>query len=350
MAQGVPIDDNMKTFALRMHRIYGGAIAAAKAGVLYEGEPVGASKLERWIQKAKKDGIEEKPEFEIGELPSELPPTDEILERRRKEFARKDKFKKSRKLIDVKVNLDGPIGILHFGDPHVDDPGTDIVTLERHLKLVSDTDGLMGANVGDLHNNWVGRLSHLYGQQSTSAQEAWALVEWMVSSIDWLYLIGGNHDCWSGAGDPLKWMTRTQPGASESWGARLNLKFPNKREIRVNARHDFHGHSQWNPNHGPAKAIKMGWRDHILTCGHKHTTGMGPPDKCPATGLISWPIRVAGYKVHDRYADELGLPDQNISPACLTIIDPSKADNDPNCIVPFLAIEQGVEYLKWLRK
>lgn len=198
-------------------------------------------------------------DFSKPELPSEIAPVEDIIARRKKEFARVDAAKQARKLIPVKINLDGPIGIAHFGDPHVDDPGTDIAKLESHLRLVRDTEGLLAANVGDQQNLWVGRLGRLYGEQSTSARESWALTEWLVTYCEWLYLIGGNHDAWAGAGDPLRYIMRSQPGVFEYNGARLNLVFPNGREVRINARHDFAGHSQWNTVHGASKAAQMGW-------------------------------------------------------------------------------------------
>jgi len=287
-------------------------------------------------------------EFHVEELPSEIPPVKELWERRIQEYERKDAAEKARRLIPVKVNMDGPIGILHMGDPHVDDPGTDARQLLRDIDLINNTEGLFGANVGDLHNNWIGRIAHLYGQQSTSAQEAWALVDDFVKSVRWLYLIGGNHDVWSGSGDPLRWITRHQGIVFEDWGARLNLKFPNGKQIRINARHDFTGHSMWNTAHGPAKAVQMGWRDHILTCGHKHTSGYQIL-KCPATGLISHAMRVAGYKIHDRYAKEKDLPNQNITPAVVTIIDPQYEDDDPRLVTVIHDAEEGAEYLTWKR-
>lgn len=290
-----------------------------------------------------------KAEFSAPDLPDEVPSAEELLERRRHDYARKHKAKEARRLINIKVLLDGPIGIAHMGDPHIDDDGTDIAEIERHVALINKTGGLFGANVGDLQNNWVGRLARLYGQQSTSAAEAWVLVEWLVKSVPWLYLIGGNHDAWSGAGDPLKWIARDNQGVMEYWGARLNLQFPNGRGIRVNARHDFQGHSQWNAAHGVGKAVQMGWRDHILTCGHKHTSGLMHL-KCPATGLLSWALRVGSYKIFDRYAEERGLPDQSAFRCPVTIIDPRYEDNDPRLISIFLDPEQGAEYLSFLRR
>jgi hypothetical protein len=287
--------------------------------------------------------------FEMAALPSELPSASELLERRAKQFARKQIAKESRQLIPVKVNIDGPIGIAHMGDPHVDDDGTDIDMLQRHVAIINKTEGLFAGNVGDYSNNWVGRLARLYGQQSTSAAEAWVLVEWLVRAVPWLYLVGGNHDLWSGAGDPIQWMAAQARVQYEAHGMRLGLTFPNGRIIRVNARHDFSGHSQWNTAHGPAKAAQMGWRDHVLTCGDKHTSGYQVV-RDPASGLLSHALRVGTYKVYDRYAEEKGLPNQNFMQTPVTIINPDEPDDSTRCVHVIFDPEEGAEYLTWLRK
>ena len=308
------------------------------------------STIQARIERAKQLGL--KPRgvpFERDELPSPLPPVDELLERRIRQFARKSAAEDARGLIPVRVKIPGPIGIVHFGDPHVDDDGTDLGLIKEHVEIVNATEGMFAGNVGDLQNNWIGRLARLYGEQSTSAAESWALTEWLVNSLPWLYMVAGNHDCWSGAGDPLKWMMRLNPGVFEAWGARLELQFPSGKRVRVNARHDFNGHSMWNTAHGPAKAVQMGWRDHILTCGHKHISGYQVL-KDPATGLVSHAIRVGSYKIHDRYAAEQGLPNQNIFPAAVTIIDPAHDDDDPRLITTLFDVARGAEFLTYLRR
>lgn len=291
----------------------------------------------------------EKP-FEIPVLPDGTADAGELLERRKKDFARVRAAKEARRLVDIPIKIKGPIGIVHFGDPHVDDDGTDIGLIEDHVRIVNKTDALFGANLGDMQNNWVGRLARLYGEQGTSHSEAWVLTEWLVSSLQWLYLVGGNHDCWSGVGDPLKWIARQSNNVLEYHGARLSLNFPNGKRVRINARHDFSGHSMWNPNHGPMKAVQGGWRDHILTCGHKHVSFVAGPLKDPASGLLSWAIRCAGYKTYDRYAEEKGLPDQNAFAACVTIIDPQYADDDARLITVIPDVQEGADFLKWKRR
>ncbi len=287
--------------------------------------------------------------FEVEPLPAELPSADELRRRRRDEYDRVRDAHEARKLIRVKVSVDGPYGICHFGDCHIDDPGTDMALIERHVQIVHDTPALFAGNIGDLHNNWIGRLVELHAQQTTTSKEAWILVEWLMRSMPWLYVVLGNHDAWSGERDPLDYILRASPGAKGAWGTRLELRSPNGSRTRVNARHDFRGKSQWSTVHGPTKAAMLGWRDHLLICGDHHTSGYTIV-KCPASGLISHIIRVAGYKNIDDYAEQHGLPDQAAFSACITVIDPSKADSDVSRITVFLDVETGADYLTWLRK
>jgi hypothetical protein len=633
-------------------------------------------KVQRALQWERSGGtVSQRPDpgFQADKLPDPDISAEDLIAYRKKTYAQRNAAETARKLIGVRVKIDGPIGITHFGDVHIDDDGCWIEKLEMDMNSVRDTEGMFGANLGDLQNNWVGRLARLWANQGTSASQSWKLVEWMINYIDWLYIIGGNHDCadyatqaltkrgwksyneiedtdlvfslnrdtgkgewtpilrrierhhsgdmvsveargismlvtpnhrvlgsrrltgstysdmefyradslpnrirlpvsapsqdkdypisddkirlaawiltdghiqtagspritiyqskyvseiervlvscgvhsyhsirhrnithvagkklvkpplpqhefsigaeatreilkfvprkgelpswawelsgrqfnilldtliqgdgswasngqgtscvlnkdraflesvqsvaiqhgwratitvarekdyrlnlcnkttidvvkedsvstvsydgtvwcltvphgnfmvrrdgcayftgncWSGNGDPLKWMTRGSKGVFENHGARLGLTFPNGKVVRVNARHDFAGHSQWNPAHGAVKASMMGWRDHILTCGHKHTSYISGPMKDPSSGLLSWAIRCAGYKIHDDYAAASGFPDQNAFPACVTIIDPQYADNDTRLVTVIPDVQEAAEYLTWKR-
>src|SRR5436309_7547738 len=138
-----------------------------------------------------------------------------------------------------------------------------------------------------------------------------------------IYLVGGNHDAWSGAGDPLTWIARehNQAAVNRSSEVRIGLKFRRGRDVTINARHDFKGHSLYNPAHGAMKSLLQGIRDDIALCGHKHTSGYGVL-KDPATGKIGHAIQIASYKLIDRYAKEGGFRDQHISPCVVTVIDP----------------------------
>lgn len=306
------------------------------------------STVEHIILAAKMRDVESRM-FQTPDLPDEVADAATLLKRQADAFKRKHAAKEARRLIPVQIKATGPIGLAHFGDPHLDDDGTNIELLQAHVAAVNKTDGLFAVNVGDTTNNWIDRLARLYGEQSTSAKEAWVLAEWLFEAMPWLLAVSGNHDDWSGEKDPLKPLARKLGILYEKHGARLGLTFPNGRVIRLNARHDFRGRSMWNTAHGPSKAAQMGWRDHLLTCGHTHVSGYQVL-KDPASGLITHALRVASYKTHDRYGDQLGLPDQHIFVCPVTILDPAYADDDPRCVTTIFDPERAAEFLTWLRK
>lgn len=286
---------------------------------------------------------------EIPEIPDDDISIEELVAHRKKQFDRKREHEEVTKLIPVKIRGSEPIGILHFGDPHVDDDGTDIGLLEAHAKLVRDTDGLYAANVGDTTNNWVGRLARLYAEQSTSASQAWKLAEWFMGLCPWLYVIGGNHDLWSGSGDPMKWISRGVGAMYRPSECRVDLRFGNGRSVRVNARHDFAGSSIWNPAHGPMKALTMGVRDHIAVAGHKHESAYSVL-KDPDSGITMHAVKVASYKTYDRFAKERGFRDMTLSPCALTVIDPTLAPTHPDLVKVFWDPFEGADYLTWKRE
>ena len=327
-----------------------GSRSIRKSGFLYRAN----SKKQQWFcsacgRKTVRPTILEKSPFRVADVDPETLPINDLIEFRKKQYKQKVTAKRSKKLVNIDINVDGPIGIAHFGDPHVDDDGTDLSQIIHYMDIINGTEGMFAGNLGDIQNNWVGRLSHLYGQQSTSAKESWRLTEYIVNKLNWLYLVAGNHDVWSGDGDPLEFIMRDHSGLYERWGARMNLRFPCGREIRVNSRHTFKGTSMWNTAHGVAKAAQMGWKDHILTCGHTHVSGY-QVIKDPASGLISHALQVGSFKILDNYADKLGLDDKNIFNCPVTIIDPQYDDNDNRLITTIFSPHEGANFLTWKRE
>ena len=326
-----------------------GARSIYKSGFLYRAN----SKKQQWRcrgcdRRTVKPTIIEKANFITQEMQPEFMPIEELIEHRKKKYSIQVKAKESRKLINIDIKTDGVIGICHFGDPHIDDDGTNIAEIYSLCNLINKTDGMFAGNLGDIQNNWIGRLAFLYGQQSTSAKESWRLTEYFVNKLNWLYLVAGNHDVWSGDGDPLDFIMRDHQGLYEKWGARMNLVFPNGKEIRINARHTFKGNSIWNTAHGVARAAQTGWADHVLTCGHTHVSGY-QVIKNPSNGLISHALQVASFKIMDSYADKLGLDDKNIFNCPVTIIDPSYDDDDNRLITTIFNPQEGCEFLKYKR-
>lgn len=282
-------------------------------------------------------------------LPSGKIDIDSLIQRRRETFARKNEAHEARKLVHIKVKSDRPIAVCLLGDPHVDDDGTDLGRLADDIDIINRTDGLYAGCIGDVQNNWVGRLARLYANQETTESQSWQLAEWFVQSLSakWLFMVQGNHDAWSGNGDPMRWIQRqADVKLAGDHTVRLALQFANGREVRIAARHDWPGNSMWNPSHGQLRAASLTHHDHIIVSGHKHTGGYQLV-RVPASGLLAHCLQLGSYKIHDSYADELGLPPRMIAPSCTAIIDPKAGE------VGMVRIEHDLEaaadYLTWLR-
>lgn len=251
----------------------------------------------------------------------------------------------------VKVKDDKPIGIMWFGDPHVDDDGCDWGLLKRHIAICKQP-GVYGVNIGDTTNNWAGRLVSKYASQETSAKTAGRLAEWFMldSGIKWLVFLLGNHDQWGDGASILQQMAKrygTQKLTLHDWEARFSLQFPNGRQVKIWAAHDFPGDSMWNPLHGSVKAARFGPDVDLLVHGHKHNWGVSQWELADK-GTTPTMIRVRGYKFNDDYARRIGKTEQDGGSAIMTIINP-KATTTEGRILTFVDVDSGADYLKYLR-
>lgn len=306
------------------------------------------STFDNRVRRAREAGIGAD-EVELPQFPDEDIPVEKLIEMAERRFeARKASFD-AHTWFEVKVNTDKPIGILWFGDPHVDDNGCNWAVLKRHCELCRDTEGLYGANIGDTTNNWAGRLQALYAKQDASVKTARKLAEWFMldSGVPWIVWLLGNHDLWSDGAAILQQMAKRYKTAKiplHEWEARFQLVFQGGARFRINAAHDFKGHSQWNPLHGPMKAGMMGQDADLLICGHKHNWGIYRFENAQR-GLRQTFIRLRGYKYMDEYARQLGIVEQETGSGILTIFDPRNGG-----LLAFDDVETGVEYLNWLRR
>jgi len=287
-------------------------------------------------------------EYDAPDLPDEHVPVETLIEQRKQAFQQRQRYEDAHHLIPFAWKNNLPLALVLLGDIHVDNDGTDLITLAHDLRLTDATPGMHASFLGDFRDNWPGTLARLYADQSTSASDAVRMMEHYISLTDWLFITGGNHDLWSGADDPIPWIMRQRGGVYAETRVRIALQFPNGREVRVNARHDFRGNSQWNPAHAVMKAAQMGWRDHLLVCGHKHKSGYGAI-KDPNCGIISHAVQVASYKIYDDYAAKQNFPDQNIAPSVAAIINPA-AQRETGLVQIMFDLEAAADYVTFLRR
>lgn len=285
---------------------------------------------------------------EFPVFPDDDVPVEDIIAHMSRRFEKRKASFDAHTWFPIKVKDTKPIGVVWFGDPHVDDNGCNWPALSRDCDICRTTEGLYGANIGDSTNNWSDRLVKLYANQDTSASTARKLAQWLMldSGVRWLIYLLGNHDVWGDGAAILAQMAKmhgTQKLICHDWEARFELTFPNQRKFRVFAAHDFKGHSMWNPLHGPLKASKMGSDADIYVCGDKHNWGIFSYENAERARTQTM-IRVRGYKFMDEYARRLGILEQQNGCSILTIFDPKTSR-----ITAFEDVEAGADYLTWMR-
>lgn len=287
------------------------------------------------------------PLISIDQPPNGDETIEEILARKKNLFKRKKSLDDFNKLIHVEVKDSKPIAICLIGDPHIDDDGCDIVALENDLKTIRETRGMFAGHVGDLTNNWVGRLARLYANQTTTSGQSIKLMEWMLTEAPNLFVIGGNHDCWNQGMDLISFVMRSSQSVFNAHGARIALNFPNGKQVRIHARHDFKGHSQYNPTHGHRRAqLWDGNKDHVYVSGHRHSDAASMIPQ--SDGTCSWAFMVSGYKVIDEYADAGGFTNQRANPSVTIVIDPNASEGE--LVKPFWEAKTAAKYLTFLRE
>lgn len=308
------------------------------------------------LDKARRDGISARapigqsgPVLTQPNLPTGKMTDEELWSRLEDHWNLHSEAVNARRWYEVQVNSNEPMGICWFGDPHLDDNGCNIPLLRQHIRIVAETPGMVGANIGDTHNNWVGRLAAIYENQRTTRREAIQLIEsfLMRSGIEWLLVLAGNHDEWRGGLELLGAITKNVVPLHD-WQAQIKLRFPNGRELPIWAAHDFKGNSQWNPLHGPMKMAAFSGLASLYVCGHKHNWALYHSED-PHRGGAFWACRAQGYKHHDSYAEKLMFGSQSDGASIVSVIDPA-ATSESRVLTCFADVAEGAEYLTWKRR
>jgi hypothetical protein len=329
--------------AVRAVAEHGSVKAAAEALGLHR------KSLQRRLDNAAAEGLTKPRAAQAN--PSRWRPADEIIAARKAEFERVKASGPRANGNIIHLPDEGPFMLVPLGDPHLDSPGTDLKLWERWIGALDRSKHRTGILMGDLLDNWIKPLAHLYSTSETPAPEGWLLLEHYIdergSDIDICVL--GNHDQWSGHSDVAGMLMARHGILHRPNSMRVRYRTGSGREITVNARHSWPGRSQWSEVHALKKAARMGVRDTILLGGHTHVSGEGL-EKDPMTGKLSFCYQIAAFKTEDDYADTLGFLDRHTSPAVALVIDPRRADNDPELVKHFFDPAAGTDYLNFLRR
>lgn len=297
------------------------------------------------------EAVRETPLPTFGYVPDEDLPAEDIIDI----LARRQKLAKAaneaRRWREIHIDQESPFGIVWFMDVHLGDPGTDYAALKQDLAIAAETPHVYSAFVGDASNNWPvnGKLGKKWADQETSLRTERRLVEWFLKDAGqrWLFWILGNHDSW-GDGSAILHGMNVDLIPMEDWRAKFVVKTAG-REVRVDAAHDFKGHSMWNSLHALVKEAKQGEEAHLYIAGHRHVSAVHTEEFAERGAQHKpWLVRCRGYKFLDEYAHRHQFAEQSSGRSVMTIIDPDARGPNPITHV-FEDIAQGAHFLEFLR-
>lgn len=283
-------------------------------------------------------------------LPDPDLPIAQIVQYRKNAFERKHANVLAKRWRRFGVPTSGPYALMFVGDPHLDDDGCNWPLWEDHCDLMANTEHLYAVNIGDVSNNWSGRLAKLWAEQESGASSTKRLVKHYLGErkIPWFLWLHGNHDMWDGpVGRDIFESCAPSYITMEDWQAKVTLVSPNGRETRLWAAHNFKGNSIWNPMHGPLRAAQMEDWAHLYVAGHHHNCGLFQHEN-PHRDFVANGMRVRGYKFIDHYADVHQFGSHQYGASGVAIVDPN--GDKLNSVTCFLDPHEAVDYLAFKRR
>lgn len=295
------------------------------------------------------------PNLEIQDLPGTDEAIEDLVARAMLHNERNIAGAEARRLVEIKVKIDGPYGVAGIPDPHLNNPGTMLRKAFDDAYKIRDTEGLFCVGIGDWLDNFIiGRLERERRHDIMTHTDAVRIQEHYVLSImeKMIAAIGGNHNDWPtmlGGEDALGKMFNDKGLGSiyHPDQVRVRLTSPNGRQFIHLARHIFPGHSKYHPTHGILVWLLERWMgENVAWGGHIHTSGYISLERRHTDGdsMIAHGIQLAAYKKEDGYAMKKGFR-ENINFVTPVIIhDPAKGKT-----FFFPEIDDGIDFLKFLR-
>ena len=162
-----------------------------------------------------------------------------------------------------------------------------------------------------------------------------------------MLIIRGNHDAWSGSGDPLEYI-RGVGHLYEKWKALVELRWPNGRTARLDIAHDHVGASQFHPLHGEVRQARFnrsGIAADLYIAGHRHTWGLMSTE---LPGRVVWMCRARGFKDFDEYETVKGFEVQRLGHTMTAVFEPDAA-SPTGFISCFAEPQEAAEFLTYKR-
>jgi hypothetical protein len=128
----------------------------------------------------------------------------------------------------------------------------------------------------------------------------------------------------------------------------LRLILPSGANFNLHVRHDCPGSSMFNGAHAFVRETLFGYRDHVLACGHRHSSAYQPIWHNDPRRLCQG-FRCGSYKVIDSFAKEKHFKAENWAPSMGVVIDPDLAHDPVRFIERCFSAEEVADKLTWAR-
>ncbi len=277
--------------------------------------------IRKRLRRAVEEGLLEEDHFDVP-APSATP--NEIHEARQRLSAAHAKKKKKgdwRKPRYIPSVYDGPIILGIFGDPHLDNAGTDLEYFLENLERGNPEDGVFTCCLGDFFDNWPRALAHLY-QAAPDPDDAWIVFEDAMLRNPFLFAIKGNHDQFvGGAVNFLDIKMREWGVVMPNAGGHFYLDLGEGTPISVAMRHIWRGNSMYSEAHALRSHVQSGKVEaDIVAGGHIHQ-GEHRSFTRPHDGRVMKLAQVSAFKRLDEYANERGFISADTPPVLWAVCD-----------------------------
>lgn len=286
-----------------------------------------------------------------GQTPDDLDEDPmESIEAMLKRQERTERLANLKKNQVVAIDSDKPVGVTLFSDIHWGATGLDVKALVADTEIVRDADGMYAFCLGDLTDNWIGKLAGIAGEQSVSVPQEKAAAEWWLEQLagKMPVVVAGNHDNRSITQAHIDYVHGMLRGSQLLYGkdeVRFTLKVGDG-EWRWKCRHLFKGNSQWNETHAAEKDGKMRDVWDFAASGHYHKPTIIRPFYNEMRDKLCYACNIGTYKGEDDYATMLGYRHHKTEYTATIIYFPDGRVH----IAQGATLEESCRYLKYLRK
>lgn len=226
----------------------------------------------------------------------------------------------------------GPVALVAMGDLHLGGAGVDYRALDADLLVLDELQRrdieVAVLLMGDLLDNFiVGRLRDMRVNVSPYlVVEEWGLVDYALERLA-PFIVGsvaGNHDNWSWALSGIDLLRERHqaltPGILYDQHELAFVLQVGGYECRVIARHDWRGHSMYNPTHGIDSRQHTNGREFDIAIGaHTHRGALAR--ETDLGGAVGDALLCGSYKKVDGYAMQKGFPPPLDRTAVAAVID-----------------------------